>query len=40
MATYLIALVHFGSELLVYRTTKLGAGLTGPLIVCQRILKC
>lgn len=31
--SYCIAIFHFGSEWLVYRTAKLGKGLAGPLVV-------
>lgn len=31
--SYIIALVHFGSELLFFRTCKLGKGFMGPLVV-------
>ncbi|QEU62937.1 Erg28 [Kluyveromyces lactis] len=31
--SYVIALLHFGSELLIFRTCKLGAGFLGPLVV-------
>ncbi|SCU78501.1 LADA_0A05930g1_1 [Lachancea dasiensis] len=31
--SYLVALFHFGSELIVFRTCKLGKGFMGPLIV-------
>ncbi|CAR21166.1 Erg28p [Lachancea thermotolerans] len=31
--SYLVALFHFGSELLVFRTCKLGKGFMGPLVV-------
>ncbi|AMD20639.1 HDL105Cp [Eremothecium sinecaudum] len=31
--SYVIALLHFGSEWLIFRTCKLGKGLTGPLVV-------
>lgn len=33
MISYLIALVHFGSELLIFRTCKFNSGFMGPLIV-------
>lgn len=36
--SYLIALAHFGSELIVYRTCKLGKGIMGPLIVATTSL--
>ena len=32
-ASYIIAAVHFGSEWLVFGSTRLGAGLAGPLVV-------
>ncbi|KAK9450130.1 uncharacterized protein V1518DRAFT_413066 [Limtongia smithiae] len=32
-ATFIVALVHFSSEWLIYKTTKFGKGLLGPLIV-------
>ncbi|KAK9461959.1 uncharacterized protein V1516DRAFT_673391 [Lipomyces oligophaga] len=32
-ATFIVAFVHFGSEWLIYKTTKFGKGLLGPLIV-------
>ncbi|CDO94281.1 unnamed protein product [Kluyveromyces dobzhanskii CBS 2104] len=31
--SYVIALLHFGSELVFFRTCKLGAGFMGPLVV-------
>lgn len=31
--SYVIAFLHFNSELLIYRTTKLGKGWAGPAIV-------
>lgn len=31
--SYIIALVHFGSELVIFRTCKLGKGFMGPLVV-------
>lgn len=31
--SYLIALFHFGTELLVFRTCKIGKGFLGPLVV-------
>ncbi|CEP63486.1 Erg28p LALA0_S08e03576g [Lachancea lanzarotensis] len=31
--SYLVALAHFGSELLVFRTCKIGKGFMGPLLV-------
>ncbi|AGO11676.1 AaceriADL100Wp [[Ashbya] aceris (nom. inval.)] len=31
--TYSIALLHFGSEWLIFRTCKLGKGFMGPLVV-------
>ncbi|CAG99220.1 Erg28p [Kluyveromyces lactis] len=31
--SYVIALLHFGSELLIFRTCKLGTGFLGPLVV-------
>ncbi|QLL32286.1 hypothetical protein HG536_0C04550 [Torulaspora globosa] len=36
--SYLIALGHFGSELLIFRTCKLGKGFMGPLIVASTSL--
>lgn len=36
--SYLIAIGHFGSELLVYRTCKLGKGIMGPFIVATTSL--
>ncbi len=33
IASYLIALLHFGSEWLIYKTVKFGRGLAGPLVV-------
>lgn len=33
--SYIIAIVHFGSEWLIFRTCKLGKGLMGPLIVAS-----
>ncbi|KOH51147.1 MEI4p Meiosis-specific protein involved in forming DSBs [Saccharomyces cerevisiae] len=31
--SYMVALFHFGSELLIFRTCKLGKGFMGPLVV-------
>ncbi|SCV99939.1 LAFE_0B05864g1_1 [Lachancea fermentati] len=31
--SYLVALVHFGSELLIFGTCKIGKGFMGPLVV-------
>ncbi|KAH3902795.1 probable Ergosterol biosynthetic protein 28 [Saccharomycodes ludwigii] len=31
--SYIIALLHFGSELIIYRSCKFGGGFLGPLIV-------
>lgn len=36
--SYIIALFHFGSELLVFRTCKLGKGVLGPFIVATTSL--
>ena len=36
--TYVIALVHFGSEWLVFGTAKMGKGLIGPLCVASGTL--
>lgn len=36
--SYLIALGHFGTELLIFRTCKLGKGFMGPLIVASTSL--
>jgi hypothetical protein len=36
MFTYLIAFSHFVSEWLIFRTTKFGAGLLGPLVVSSK----
>lgn len=36
--TFLVAGLHFVSEWLVYKTTKLGKGLAGPLIVASTSL--
>ncbi|CCK72748.1 Erg28p KNAG_0L01280 [Huiozyma naganishii CBS 8797] len=33
MISYLIALFHFGSELIFFRTCKLNSGFMGPLVV-------
>ncbi|KAF8625566.1 hypothetical protein AX15_005329 [Amanita polypyramis BW_CC] len=38
MLTYLIAFGHFFSELLVFRTANLGAGLLGPVVVSTSTL--
>ncbi|KAK9481230.1 hypothetical protein V1514DRAFT_345578 [Lipomyces japonicus] len=37
-ATYIVALVHFTSEWLIFKTAKLGKGLAGPLIVASTTL--
>lgn len=36
--SYLIAIAHFGSELLIFRTCKLGKGFMGPLVVASTSL--
>lgn len=36
--SYTIALLHFSSELLIYRTCKIGKGTLGPLIVATTSL--
>ncbi|QLG73827.1 hypothetical protein HG535_0F03380 [Zygotorulaspora mrakii] len=36
--SYLIAIGHFGSELLIFRTCKLGKGFMGPLVVASTSL--
>ncbi|KIL64473.1 hypothetical protein M378DRAFT_163251, partial [Amanita muscaria Koide BX008] len=38
MMSYLIAFGHFFSELLVYRTVNIGAGIIGPVIVSTSTL--
>ncbi|KAJ8098273.1 hypothetical protein POJ06DRAFT_148066 [Lipomyces tetrasporus] len=37
-ATYIVALMHFSSEWIIYKTAKLGKGLAGPLIVSTTTL--
>jgi hypothetical protein len=36
--SYVVAFAHFMSEWLIFRTAKLGAGLTGPLVVATTSL--
>ncbi|CAR28198.1 hypothetical protein ZYGR_0N06900 [Zygosaccharomyces rouxii] len=36
--SYSIALLHFSSELLIYRTCKIGKGILGPLVVATTSL--
>lgn len=36
ICTYLIAWLHFGSEFLVFKTTKIGGGLVSPIIVAGK----
>ncbi|GJJ08313.1 hypothetical protein Clacol_002524 [Clathrus columnatus] len=36
MWTYVSALLHFGSEWLIYRSAKIGRGLIGPLLVARK----
>lgn len=38
--TYAFVLIHFGLELVVYRSVKLNAGLLSPLIVGGKFMPC
>ncbi|KAG8865842.1 ergosterol biosynthesis protein [Serendipita sp. 405] len=39
ICTYVIALAHFGSEFLIYKTAKAGGGVISPLIVASEYTK-